>query len=85
MLWSYDFFQFTIPALYLVTDTTQVIKVFIVFPVLSFDLNIYFFPGHIISTSVILRYLYPVSLMPLMLLLSESCIIRSLLLGFSLC
>ena len=86
ILWSSDYFQSTMPALYLISGTAHVFIFFTVFPELSFDFSIAFnlviysfliiFNSwcFISSPSIIPKYLYSVSSMSLMQFPSGSCI-----------
>ena len=78
-------FHSTIPAQYLITGIAQVFMVFTIYPTLSFGMSIahiflcilswYCFLFHFVNNvSSCPRYLCPVSSMPLVLLLSGSCI-----------
>ena len=80
ILQSSEFFQSTIPALYLITGTAHVFMAFTVFPELSFDFsivfNLFMYSFYIFSfiswcfvssPPIIPKYIYPVSSMSLML------------------
>ena len=93
ILQSSEFFQLTMPALYLITGTAREFMAFTVFPELSFYFSIAFnlfmysfcifsFISwcFISSPSIIHKYLYPVSAMSLMLFPSGAVFLQSLLL-----
>ena len=86
MLRSSEFFQSTMPALYLITGTAHEFMAFTIFPELSFDFSIvynlfiyslliFFISWYFISLlSIIPKYFYPISSMSLILFPSGICI-----------